>query len=666
MKLIFAILFLASFAAPAYAWTYAPPSCIQQYSSSGADFTYLPANSALCAATSYWQFAMIGNSTTQLPFSFYSSQTKANWKNLSITNNASGEYLNLPSNLNGTEQISADIFCSVNSGTAGGGSITGNQTFFLSDGASNITLSIKCTASIGGTICGDTPVTSNASANVSISCNGIKCNISSGNSSMLTTATKINITRNITTSTTGTICNQVVSGTSSANWTANFPINATSYEVNSTLTVAPPDYTSALVGGVNVIHSDFKTNTLVTSANGSAYCKAALYYTLSTFQTDIQVLPMITYVPGVSAFADFYNGDSGVAYIQNNTGQFILDRTSHTWFLVPAFSCIDNTTVYSVQALPQGVFYTLMIQDCYGRASQGVNVTVTLNNATVASATSSIDGSAVVLLQPFTTYRISLAAPNGVSANSTFTPSTSATINLGMQCPGGNVGPSQGYNQIFGDLSYGCSPASGWVSNTTTNITCSASSINSRMVSENMLVYATPYYTTTPLLIVNESSNNSTSFSYTIPVSSSAGSVHYEAQLAVTTVNYNINNSLGTYNLSNYSNFWTTVYADPDGNQLASYSASIQNVIATLNTDKFISPFLWALIAVGVALLAGGYLSQFTLNGAGLVAAGIIIMFALIYDAVLTPSGSVVQLSLMTIGEAALALSCAALLWRLG
>jgi len=80
------------------------------------------------------------------------------------------------------------------------------------------------------------------------------------------------------------------------------------------------------------------------NANTSAYCKAILYS-----GTDI-VIPLITYSPATLAYSSFYNASSGADYLKNNSVHYVYDSVSSRWFLIPAFTCQNTSTISTTQA----------------------------------------------------------------------------------------------------------------------------------------------------------------------------------------------------------------------------------------------------------------------------------------------------------------------------
>lgn len=108
--------------------------------------------------------------------------------------------------------------------------------------------------------------------------------------------------------------------------------------------------------GGKTLRSDFKNKT-ETIATPSTYCRALLYFN-NPYYGNIQLIPKITYNPGVEAFPNFYNQTDNSAFLPNNTIAYIYDQVTSAWYIVPATICsnfINPLTIATLQYNPTGI-----------------------------------------------------------------------------------------------------------------------------------------------------------------------------------------------------------------------------------------------------------------------------------------------------------------------
>ena len=128
--------------------------------------------------------------------------------------------------------------------------------------------------------------------------------------------------------------------------TTSFTELSISSVANTGVTTLGSHYMSYNTITNRTLRSDFKTGfTYINSTSTSTYGKALLYYSGNT------IIPKITYIPGVDAVADFYNGTNNVAYIMNNTVMYVFDSLTNQWYIVPATVLSDTTTIYTIATL---------------------------------------------------------------------------------------------------------------------------------------------------------------------------------------------------------------------------------------------------------------------------------------------------------------------------
>ena len=109
-------------------------------------------------------------------------------------------------------------------------------------------------------------------------------------------------------------------------------------------------YLSYLNG--EILRSDFKNNTnmIINNSNISSYCRTLLYFN-NPYYGNIQLIPKITYIPGVNAFPNFYNTSDNSAYIPNNTLSYVFDGVTSTWYIIPAYTCSSYSIIGSTSTL---------------------------------------------------------------------------------------------------------------------------------------------------------------------------------------------------------------------------------------------------------------------------------------------------------------------------
>lgn len=138
------------------------------------------------------------------------------------------------------------------------------------------------------------------------------------------------------------------SATATLSFNGNYQVNGSqSSDVNLTLTSG---YQSSK------IYSDFKNGANFTPAT-SSYCRSLLYFN-NPYYGNVQLIPIVTYIPTVNAFANFFNASDNSAYIPNNTISYIFDSVTSAWYIVPATICTSYSIVGSTSTLqynPTGI-----------------------------------------------------------------------------------------------------------------------------------------------------------------------------------------------------------------------------------------------------------------------------------------------------------------------
>lgn len=228
----------------------------------------------------------------------------------------------------------------------------------VSNGTDSFSMSAICPLQTGG------------SCTYSCSCPTTSCsNTNNTQISMIKTTTGWNISNGVTTleTTSATGLNISINGTAfsqtNSGWCqgliAGYGVATSSAAISWNIFATVSNFTQPACSDVATLTDDNGTcyeeaNTILyntkgfssyfPNANTSTYCKAILYS-----GTDI-VLPLITYSPTTFAYSSFYNATSGADFLKNNTIHYVYDTVSSKWFLVPALTCSNTSTISTTQA----------------------------------------------------------------------------------------------------------------------------------------------------------------------------------------------------------------------------------------------------------------------------------------------------------------------------
>ena len=214
----------------------------------------------------------------------------------------------------------------------------------VSNGTDNMTISSSCSV-------GYSPCSNSISLVTSFNYSSGVWTLTNGSLSLTTTNQNgINITSSGSVSVLATYDGYY--GTSAFSAQSSSTIKWNLYTLVSNFTQPACSNVTNLVGDDGTCFQDANTilyntkgfSSYFPSANASTYCKAILYS-----GTDV-VFPLITYSPANFAYSSFYNSSSGAVYLKNNSVHYIYDIISNRWFLSPALTCSNTTTINTVQA----------------------------------------------------------------------------------------------------------------------------------------------------------------------------------------------------------------------------------------------------------------------------------------------------------------------------
>ncbi|MEO0272632.1 MAG: hypothetical protein ABIM30_06040, partial [candidate division WOR-3 bacterium] len=311
--------------------------------------------------------------------------------------------------------------------------------------------------------------------------------------------------------------------------------------------------------------------------------------------------------------------------------------------------------VFALNSVPPNAYYTLLISDCFGQPSRETLVTVRRfmpdrqNFSIVEQAFSSLSGDAVLFLQPFANYELSFLAKDGFNISSSFIPGTANTIPVSLGCAGEGVVPTYSKEDLLKTLFYKIyartdnGTAVKEISNVSFTIFYNVSSNLSNINRTNALLYFTPEDGERQLVLNLTSTNNSNSvFSY---YAEQKGV--YDAQLLIMVTAKN-----GTA---------PVLFVANARFKLVEPTPGVMSISAHLK--KSFSGWAWLFITTILTMLAIGYLSRFTLDGAGIMGALFFMALSFLNPAEIYIGGGVV-LSMLQISTIVLLSAIALVLWR--
>lgn len=271
-----------------------------------------------------------------------------------------------------------------------------------------------------------------------------------------------------------------------------------------------------------------------------------------------------------------------------------------------------RTDFYSLNTT-QGAYYTLKAVNQFGSPISNVTITVlrvsNLKQAfvTIEQGITDYSGSAVFFLQPYNFYKVMMDAQGYIVLNFDYVPSSTTTLTAVLNQNGTTIAPLNDFAQVWNDVSYQVTPAFTFT-NTSTNLTLTIASSSSSLQYFGMNV--TKYYNGTTTTVYSNQQNSSPA----------GGSLQYTAS------------AVGTYTiqpwfkLQNYSEYEPL----PSKVQIGNITG-LKTAIDDMNTSKPISGWAWYFIALIVAAVAAGFVSRYTIDGAGFIALAVLWIFSLIY-----------------------------------
>lgn len=252
---------------------------------------------------------------------------------------------------------------------------------------------------------------------------------------------------------------------------------------------------------------------------------------------------------------------------------------------------------YSLQQ-PKGVYYTFQALNQYNIPIQ--NATITAYRFSVANQAfvvieqgiSDFNGNAVFYLEPYQFYKFIVQAGGYVVLTFDLTPGADTILEFKLSQSGGTVLTIPTFDRVFNDVSYSITPANSY-QNSSFNITYTISSTEAGL----------QYY---GMRIAREFNSTTTTVFNTNTTGAAGGILVYNATL---------NGTYRVFTWFKHQNY--TEYQPPQ----VSYFLSVKQGLAVVRDylPGAIGGWGYFLIATFVALIVAGYISRFTIDGAGIM-----------------------------------------------
>ena len=319
-----------------------------------------------------------------------------------------------------------------------------------------------------------------------------------------------------------------------------------------------------------------------------------------------------------------------------------------------------------------GGVYTFQTINQYNSPIPNAQIAIVKSGVTIFNGTTDVNGYVYVALNQLATYSITAGATGYDSISFVYTAGPTTTVSITLLYSGQNATSDPSFQGVYGGVGAYIIPVNGYSTNDSTTVSFYSSSSEGRIVSTNYQMWRTPASPSAPKTLVL----NTTSYSpYGINlvnqfINISTGAAHYDLYLVVVADRSGINNSVGS-NISNSSDL-VTLYAY-SGIDLTTPSGPLYNVqrlfnqcsqttaatcqaagctwdpnASTCSGKAPVGGWGWFLVATVCAMIAGGYISRHSVDGAGVIAVLVFGGFALINNAVITAGGMQIDMMMTT------------------
>jgi len=382
----------------------------------------------------------------------------------------------------------------------------------------------------------------------------------------------------------------------------------------------------------------------------------------------------VAMTPGTEAWAFAISSTpfgSGIKQIYS----FCQNGTSRQYFP----TSINQTDTFSLNDTSPNAYYTFLVQDCFAQPVSNALVTARrfLNDrqnwTIIEQAYSSVGGDAVLFLEPITTYQMTVLAPDGITNNFVFIPSTTASTTIPMACASQTINVTPTVEHVYQNLSYrimaktvnGTIITNG-MTNQSFNISFNTSSPG-YIYWTNMQIWKTDG-SGERVNIYNETVNTSTGTYRTFFFNSTSGAAYYDMYMEINTLKSITNTSnLSTANESQRVTITARAYV-----QLVPYNAVIKDLRININSafcganydgkSACGGAWAWIFISTVITMLVVGYVSRFTLDGAGIIGAGMFMLLALVNPVILGVAG--ILIPMWAIGGIVIIVTLMLIIWR--
>jgi hypothetical protein len=261
--------------------------------------------------------------------------------------------------------------------------------------------------------------------------------------------------------------------------------------------------------------------------------------------------------------------------------------------------------------------YTFRVKDQFGNLLSGVAIVIekynfiTMSWVTVGSAVTDITGTAVFYLTPLDNYRVT-ASKTGYTTNSfAFTPGAVYLIDIILTQGSGFLPSPDPGDYMWNDVTIGYSPTEGYYS-TMQNLSFFVFSNSSSIDYFGMVVI---YYSNSTSLVVYNS---------TVTTAHGGGTFQY-----TTTANgtYRVQGWFKHYNYSLYTAPFNIYYINTNVTGLA-------KVKEIFETEEPLSGWAFYALLLVIAMVGAGFISRYSMEGAGVVALAILWFGSLMYPSV--------------------------------
>jgi hypothetical protein len=279
---------------------------------------------------------------------------------------------------------------------------------------------------------------------------------------------------------------------------------------------------------------------------------------------------------------------------------------------------IDEYTLNTLE----GVYYIFTIKDSYGTGIQNAKVSMLRYSSlkqsfnVIEQCLSDFNGGCTFFLEPYTNYKILLEASGYTTQYIDYTPSSVTSVTITLDTSGQSFSLPN-YNYLFNDLTTSLSPTSSLMHNST-DIVFTVASNNSTLEYYGMTIWRTINGTRTQVYTNN------------ISTQPSGGSVLY-----------NVNQS-GTYDLEVWAKSQNFTLYDPFTRPYVfQIRSGLTKASEQLIGSNEFSGWSFYFLGVFVTMLVVGFVSRYTVDGAGVV--GLIVLWGFTImnpSAIIYPSGA--------------------------